>query len=174
MLTMSTKPRSKKGRFITKKQQAKVNLFIANNVGGVREDVDSSDFVGDCRSNETVSQDQGESPSVICSTDTESETENENSQHITWRDGRRVVELDVLVDELKGGCRFCDEPISLVDLTSELRYGLGSLLSIKCSKGHINLIPTGKRHFRSRSNSAKAREQAWEINDKLAFGKLPL
>ena len=67
----------------------------------------------------------------------------------------------MLVDELKGGCRTRDEPISLVDLTSELRYGLGSLLSIKCSKGHVNLIPTGKCHFRSRSNSAKAREQTW-------------
>ena len=40
--------------YFKKKKQAKMNVSIANNVGGVREDVDSSDFVGDTRSNETV------------------------------------------------------------------------------------------------------------------------
>ncbi|KAK3108332.1 hypothetical protein FSP39_005757 [Pinctada imbricata] len=144
MSTMSTRPRSKKGRFRSKKQQSKVDLFIKNNVD--REKTTRGD---DC---------------------SEESANDDNSEHITWRDGRRVVEFGVLIDELKAGCRFCDQPISLVDLTSELRYGLGSLLSVKCKNDHINLIPTGKRHFRAKSDSLKAREQAWEINDKLAFG----
>lgn len=49
------------------------------------------------------------------------------SEH--WREGRRVVELGMLADGLRGGVK-CGLPLQLSHTSSVLTYGLASLLKV--------------------------------------------
>ncbi|XP_062597083.1 uncharacterized protein LOC134258539 [Saccostrea cucullata] len=72
--------------------------------------------------------------------------------------GRHIVELQVLGNQLKKGCIMCGEKLQLSSCIGEGRYGLGSMLHIKClACQKLNKIPTGKR----RQNGV------WDINSKL-------
>ncbi|XP_065944826.1 uncharacterized protein [Magallana gigas] len=86
----------------------------------------------------------------------------ENSGYDTsWREGRRVVELGVLADGL-AGCKECGLPLQLSHTQGIRDCGLGSFLQVRCRNlwcGHVNVIPTGKRHGR-----------IWDANTKLATG----
>lgn len=79
----------------------------------------------------------------------------------SWREGRRVVELGVLADGL-AGCKECGLPLQLSHTQGIRDCGLGSFLQVRCRNlwcGHVNVIPTGKRHGR-----------IWDANTKLATG----
>lgn len=61
----------------------------------------------------------------------------------------------------------CNNRLHLSNIESEKRYGLGSLLFIKCDKttsGFINTVSTGKRNSKG----------AFDINSKVTLGKFNL
>ena len=58
---------------------------------------------------------------------------------ITWKDGRRVVELGVLAKGLEA-CSVCEEPLQLKNIGEEKRYRLGSLLYVQCERSNINCV----------------------------------
>ena len=176
-------PRSKKGRFVSIKQHEKVEKFIISNVNVS----DGNNNTSECHDAYDTTEgegdrDPGDYTYSVCtnvqppspdhdsnSSDSDSDIEYDDGI-ITWKDGRRVVELDVVCTNLQKGCSMCTEELSLVNICSERRYGLGSLLYIKCSKGHVTTVPTGKRHTDPESTSSKSRELVWDINTKLGFG----
>ncbi|CAG2212348.1 unnamed protein product [Mytilus edulis] len=96
--------------------------------------------------------------------DHEEEVQVPNSRSFTqWREGRRVVELGILADGLRG-CAKCGLPLQLGHTTSILTCGLSAILKIPCSNTvcrHVNNIPTGKRQ-----------ERIWDANVKLASASI--
>ncbi|XP_056005159.1 uncharacterized protein LOC130050140 [Ostrea edulis] len=73
---------------------------------------------------------------------------DENKETFELFQGRRVVEFSILVDHLQRGCFLCHTPLDLVDCEKERRYGLASLLYVRCSKcDELTIIPTGKHTF---------------------------
>lgn len=92
----------------------------------------------------------------------------ENSK--SWINGRRVVELDCLVDRLSA-CINCTLPLELTrtSIIGETRHGLGGTLKIKCSNhvcSKVNNVPLGKRH----SSTPGKKAQIWDVNTKIAAG----
>jgi hypothetical protein len=67
------------------------------------------------------------------------QTEFENLQ---WNEGRRIVEIGFFAEQLKSFQKCKTTPLHLKDCVSEIRYGFGSYLKIKCICSHI----TGKQH----------------------------
>ena len=51
---------------------------------------------------------------------------------ICWQDGRRIVELKTLAEQLNA-CDGCDTPLNLMNIEQERLYGFGSYLSIRCT-----------------------------------------
>jgi hypothetical protein len=175
--------RKKSGRFLSKKryqrlQSAKkgyalslgrkiVNVDDNNNVI-IEEKLDipnknssSCDTPQECQENEDI----------YPSGTSESESEEEHEEEICWRSGRRVVELGILVDNLEKGCAACSRPLDLRFCEDERRYGLGSLLYIRCQQeacSHLSPVSTGKR--RNAETNVKCNNPAWEINFKVAAG----
>ncbi|CAC5386898.1 unnamed protein product [Mytilus coruscus] len=83
------------------------------------------------------------------------------SHNDSWKDGRRVIELFELAQNLV--CQLCNCPLNLIDTVSERKYGLGSVLTIPCgSCTACNSVETGKRN----SNGA------FVVNSKAAIGKM--
>lgn len=56
-----------------------------------------------------------------------------------WRDGRRIVELGYLADQLKLGCSTCKNPLNIINTMDETTQGLGSMKDIKDNIG-ISII----------------------------------
>lgn len=83
---------------------------------------------------------------------------------VCWNEGRRVVELGVLAENL-GTCRGegCYLMQDLRNTISERRSDLGSLLWIQCSCGHVNPIETGKSHKTHDKGGA-----IYDVNTKVA------
>ena len=55
--------------------------------------------------------------------------------------GRRIVELNLLANELDGGCKLCGKPLRLSNCKEETISGLGSFLYITCGEegcGEVN------------------------------------
>ncbi|CAG2245038.1 unnamed protein product [Mytilus edulis] len=76
-----------------------------------------------------------------------------------WKTGRRVVELQALAQQMF--CTSCDARLHLTDIESERRYGLGSILFIRCQNSvcsSLNDVKTGKRN-----------NGTFDINSKLAL-----
>ncbi|XP_063431634.1 uncharacterized protein LOC134714327 [Mytilus trossulus] len=76
-----------------------------------------------------------------------------------WKTGRRVVELQALAQQMF--CTSCDARLHLADIESERRYGLGSILFIRCQNSvcsSLNDVKTGKRN-----------NGTFDINSKLAL-----
>ncbi|CAG2220272.1 unnamed protein product [Mytilus edulis] len=76
-----------------------------------------------------------------------------------WKTGRRVVELQALAQQMF--CTSCDARLHLADIESERRYGLGSILFIRCQNSVCSLlndVKTGKRN-----------NGTFDINSKLAL-----
>ena len=70
----------------------------------------------------------------------------EHTKHC-WRDGRRIVELGYLADQLKAGCSKCKNPLNIINTMDETTQGLGSILYIQCEEcPQLNAIKTGKTH----------------------------
>lgn len=77
----------------------------------------------------------------VCENAAQTEFEN-----LRWNEGRRIVEIGFLAEQLKS-CQKCKTtPLHLKDCVGEIRYGFGSILKIKCICSHINTIYTGKQH----------------------------
>ena len=53
--------------------------------------------------------------------------EEEGREQKDWGKGRRIIELDVLADGLKG-CRFCGNPLRLHHASSITTHGIGAML----------------------------------------------
>ena len=87
------------------------------------------------------------------------ETVGEDSDgeiNLFWREGRRVVELGVLSDQL-AGCKMCSQPLSLQNCVGEKRYGLGTLLYIICDNKsccHRNRLVLGNAASQQTKNMA--------------------
>lgn len=78
-----------------------------------------------------------------------------------WFGGRRIVELDVLSEAMS--CTKCNSWLRLHDILDESKFGLVSLLYIRCSNSicqYVNAVPTGKR----------SDNKSYDVNSKAYFG----
>ena len=78
-----------------------------------------------------------------------------------WFEGRRVVELDVLSQNMN--CIKCNSWLRLHDIMDEVICGMASLLYIKCSSSlcqYVNTVPTGKRSY----------NRSFDVNSKAYLG----
>ena len=83
------------------------------------------------------------------------------------RDGRRIVELGYLADQLKVGCSECKNTLNIINTVDETTQGLGSILYIQCEEcSLLNAVKTGKTH-RSPTKKSVGRP-IWGINTKAA------
>jgi hypothetical protein len=48
--------------------------------------------------------------------------------NLSWRDGRRIIEVGFLADQLKEGCLHFGESLCLFDTIDETKLGLGIIL----------------------------------------------
>ncbi|VDI21511.1 Hypothetical predicted protein [Mytilus galloprovincialis] len=86
---------------------------------------------------------------------------NDPSHDDCWKEGRRVVELLHLAENLF--CKMCTCPLQLLDTVGERKYGLGSVLYIPCSSCKAcNSVETGKRNGKG----------AFLVNSKAAIGMI--
>ena len=141
--------KAKSGRFVSRKRSfhsAKLSKLAKLGWGRLREDsspatVSSTPAAVDHSAYCCQDDEDGTSvPSVA----TEVEVETEPS----WAEGRRIVELGVLAQNLQH-CMYCQMPLQLIHCESETQYGLGSVLHIRCYNSSCmmtNKIPTGKLH----------------------------
>ena len=82
--------------------------------------------------------------------------------------GNRIIDLGWLLKQLeRNGCTVCKTPLQLSRTTREWRYGLGSILYVKCICGAINHVTTGKRHF---DPAKKKTQPVFDINTKAVAG----
>ncbi|XP_061168272.1 uncharacterized protein LOC133177209 [Saccostrea echinata] len=84
-------------------------------------------------------------------------------EDVRWNEGRRIVELKFLADQLV--CKRCNNRLHLCNIVNEKRYGLGSLLYIKCDSSiceFTNTVCTGKRNEKG----------AFDINSKVALAMI--
>lgn len=84
----------------------------------------------------------------------------------SWRDGRRIVELGLLSDQLESGCTDCKKYLKLSQIETEIRQGFGSILYVKCECGVINKVKTGKTHETGKGH------YIFDVNSKAALGMI--
>ena len=162
-------PRSKKGRFISKKQASKIEI-----VTKTLETVRNSQNVSNLSENSdtvVVPSFEKEGNSDRSSTRTTDDTdkicdENLESGQITWKTGRRIVELDHLAKQLEH-CSDCEALLNLSNTVSEVRMGFGSTLYIQCECGVLNSVTTNKSH-----RTGKRGPPVFDVNTKAAVGNL--
>jgi hypothetical protein len=92
------------------------------------------------------------------------------TQH--WKIGRRIIELGVLLENLKfcKSCRLEPVPLTLYSVQKEIKKGLGGYLYVQCQNlncGFINCVPYGKTH---RGKSGKSGMPCFAVNSKLGTG----
>ena len=87
---------------------------------------------------------------------------------LSWRDGRRIVELEVLAEALGKCCgEGCSSTLGLRNTESEKRYGSAGLLWVRCVEcGPLNSIKTRKSHH------VKKRAPVYDVNTKAAGGMI--
>ena len=98
-------------------------------------------------------------------------SDDEAAVDLSWQDGRRIVELGVLSDQL-AACKECFHPLNLQNCVGEKRYGLGSMLYVACSNpvcNHKNRLVLGKRTF---NDDQKRGLPSWDVNRKADGGEL--
>jgi RNase P subunit RPR2 len=99
--------------------------------------------------------------------DQTSELHKENSQ--TWKNGRRLVEFDVLLTNLRlcKSCRHGPVPLIENNICGELQKGLSGYLYVRCSDcGYVNRVAYGKTHRVKRKGMP-----CFDVNTKLGTGK---
>ncbi|CAG2187194.1 unnamed protein product [Mytilus edulis] len=90
---------------------------------------------------------------------------DQDDKDITWKDGRRLVDLSLLAEALKA-CVGCGSNLKLHNTINEQRFGFASILNISCEQcGYLTAIPTSKRHFTGQRGPG-----AFDINTKMALG----
>lgn len=139
-----------KGRFM-KKSEIERRKSASMNMKNLRSK-DAGEECPDRRSSDTTS-----SPSNTTVSDGEIPD---------WRQGRRIVELGLIADQLRS-CVDCGGRIFLDNIVSEKRQGLGSILYIECSCGMLNSVVTNKRH-----STGKRGVPTFDVNTKAALGKI--
>ncbi|XP_062590039.1 uncharacterized protein LOC134251653 [Saccostrea cucullata] len=85
-----------------------------------------------------------------------------------WSEGRRIIELGILANNLKE-CKRCGQPLHLSDCVGETRFGLAQILQVQCRYQEcrlLNDVPTGKKHLTEKGG------KAWDINTKVAVGMI--
>lgn len=88
---------------------------------------------------------------------------------IKWNEGRRMIEIQVVIEKLIEGCEFCRQPLNFTTICGEIEYGLASMLQIKCLNCDMVVsVPTGKRHSRIDSDHPA---RVFDVNTKLALGR---
>ncbi|XP_066585792.1 uncharacterized protein [Prorops nasuta] len=81
-------------------------------------------------------------------------------------EGRRIVELKVMAQHLY--CSFCKEILSLDDTEREVRKGLASLLTVRCSKClATTVVPTSKVH-----KGVSGLYEKYDTNSKAVLGAI--
>ena len=91
-----------------------------------------------------------------------------------WRDGRRIIELGVLLDNLKycAECKLGPVPLTSFNVVGELQKGLSGYLYVVCQNPdcqHVNRVAYGKQHHME----GKARGMpCFDVNTKLGTGAL--
>ena len=84
--------------------------------------------------------------------------------NMKWKEGRRVVDLDLVANGLEKCCvTGCYERLNLKNVESETKLGLASILWVRCVCGELNKVPTSKSH----SKGQKGRP-LYDVNTKLA------
>lgn len=95
------------------------------------------------------------------------EAQASTQEESTWKDGRRIVEIGYLAEQLEH-CANCEKSLHLVDCNDERIYGLGSILYVQCRHcPHVNKLYTGKRH---RAPGKTRGMQIWDVNTKCGLG----
>lgn len=86
----------------------------------------------------------------------------DNNGHVNYMEGRRIVELSVLAEQM--WCVCCKEALSLENIEQERRRGLASILQVRCHKCLIiNIVNTGKKSDGSMNR--------FDVNSKIVRGK---
>ncbi|XP_051158052.1 uncharacterized protein LOC127279631 [Leptopilina boulardi] len=82
-------------------------------------------------------------------------------------EGRRIVHLKTMAEQLY--CKKCKSVLSLTNVVDEKRYGLASVLSVKCDKClFYTQVSTDKQHVVSGQNKRKH----FDVNTKVVVGTL--
>ena len=83
--------------------------------------------------------------------------------------GRWIVELCLIAERLNRGCVACSSPLELINCVKEQRFGLASVIHIRCSAEGCRattMVQTSKTHT-GRSGTCRA----YDVNTKAALGK---
>lgn len=144
------------GRFISASKKKRIDVFKANNVRKIINDHSYSSKLCDHGDNDSdIAEclpvvDDSEENSYASGDSLDRQIDNVNdTTEISWRQGRRIVELGFIVDKLSEGCSVCHSsvPLNITNTVHEIRYGLGSLLTIRCALcDGKTVVPTKKRH----------------------------
>ena len=85
-------------------------------------------------------------------------------------DGRRIVELGYLAEQLDKGCAACEHQLRLTDCIEERRYGLASLLDLSCQQCHTTTtLKTSKTPF-TRNTGRCCGRPAYDVNTRSSPG----
>ena len=91
-----------------------------------------------------------------------------NPGGFTWRDGRRIVELDRLAEQMKS-CLDCGQPFILRNIQRETKMGFANILYIDCAYGVLNSVTRNKYH---NINETLRGPRTFDVNTKAALGEL--
>ena len=90
--------------------------------------------------------------------------------HQTVVEGRRVVDISFLCEQLSEGCAFYKHILRLPMVRREVRYGLASSFDIQCEAAGcqaLNKVFTSSQHRGSATRGPKV----FDVNTKLGLGK---
>lgn len=91
-----------------------------------------------------------------------------------WKEGRKLIELDVLLENL----RFCQKcflgpvPLTIYSIKGELPKGLGGYFYVQCGNhdcGYINTVAYGKT-YREPGTENRQGMGSFAVNTKLGIG----
>ena len=82
--------------------------------------------------------------------------------------GRMIVEMDFIVRQLQTGCKVCDRPLNICNISKSTRHGLANVFSIPCANcTYVNRIFSSKTHY----NMDKMQTRPiFDVNTKCAAG----
>ena len=90
-----------------------------------------------------------------------------------WKVGRRLIELEVLLSNLKycQACRLGPVPLTYHNIVGEMQKGLSGYLYVECQNidcRHINRVAYGKTHHKRNAKGMPS----FDVNTKLGTGKI--
>ena len=95
---------------------------------------------------------------------------NASVKNDSWKEGRRLVEFNVLLSNLQFCkiCRLGPVPLTCFNIVGELKKGLSGYLYVQCQNndcGHINCVPYGTTHHQKTPGMP-----CFAVNTKLGTG----